>query len=574
MPDLAFPTTVASTLKGAQAVLLLVPEAQAKAGWISRTTDAPWTALAEKAVEGKSAGPSGRVIAFINPGDGPERIVIGLLPDRVSRHNAPARPESAATAAMAVDPTAQPTAVLACVEENEHALAVARAVVRAAPLYSRRTNGERGKPKKQRLAFLALDAKGKPVKLSVGDKAILEQARFAAMLVDMPTAELTTAAFEKLVRKAARGIPHLKVTAITGAKLLEKKLGGLHAVGRTAMVPPRLLLMEYKPPKAKRKIALVGKGIVYDTGGLSLKPSQGMAGMKRDMGGAAAVAGAVLALAQGKSKDTILGALALAENAIGPDAYRPDDILDMHSGKTVEINNTDAEGRLVLADAVSYVGRNYKPDVIVDAATLTGAQLVATGYRHAAIVSNRAGIEERAVEVGRRTGDLTHPLPFAPEFYPGRVQEQGGRHEELGRQPDERPVLVRGAVHLLPHPGSGHPVAPHRPRRTGVRVRSAVPDIGVALLAELATRTSQGRPGHVVFTPWRSIPPPRPWSVSSAKARTRICAASSCCFNRRKSRTSSRRWKARTIEPWPSAPSSGPDARRSCGRSARVTGRN
>ena len=139
--------------------------------------------------------------------------------------------------------------------------------------------------------------------------------------------------------------------------------------------------------------------------------------MKRDMGGAAAVAGAVLALAEGKSKDHVIGVLALAENAIGPDAYRPDDILDMHSGKTVEINNTDAEGRLVLADAVSYVGRRFKPDVIMDAATLTGAQLIATGYRHAAIVSNREGLEKRAVEVGRSTGDLTHPLPFAPEFY-------------------------------------------------------------------------------------------------------------------------------------------------------------
>ena len=235
MPDLAFPTTVPATLKGAEALLLLVPEAQAKAGWIRRTFEADWIDLVEKALREKSAGPSGRIVSMVNPGEGPERIVVGLLPDKVSRHNAPARPETVAVAAQAIDPTAQPTAVFACVEEADHALAVARAVMRAAPLYSRRTgngNGNgKGKPKKKRLAFLALDVDGKPVPLSSADKAIVEQVRFAAKLVDMPTAELTTAGFEKEVRKAARGIANLRVTSIVGAKLLEQKLGGLHAVG-------------------------------------------------------------------------------------------------------------------------------------------------------------------------------------------------------------------------------------------------------------------------------------------------------------------------------------------------------
>jgi probable aminopeptidase NPEPL1 len=107
----------------------------------------------------------------------------------------------------------------------------------------------------------------------------------------------------------------------------------------------------------------------------------------------------------------------LAENAIGPKAYRNDDILDMHSGRTVEINNTDAEGRILLADGCSYAVAHWKPQVLLDAATLTGAQLVATGKRHAGIVSNRAGLERRTVEAGLRSGDLCHPLPFAPEFF-------------------------------------------------------------------------------------------------------------------------------------------------------------
>jgi probable aminopeptidase NPEPL1 len=188
-------------------------------------------------------------------------------------------------------------------------------------------------------------------------------------------------------------------------------------VGRAAIVPPRLLLLEYRPPKARLKVGVIGKGIVYDTGGLSLKPTTGMSGMKADMGGAAAAVAATLALARSGERVHVVCAAALAENAIGPDAYRNDDILTLHSGKTVEINNTDAEGRLLLADALSYVARKHKPAMVMDMATLTGAQLVATGVRHAAVVSNRAGLETLALEVGRSSGDLTWPLPFAPELY-------------------------------------------------------------------------------------------------------------------------------------------------------------
>jgi probable aminopeptidase NPEPL1 len=127
--------------------------------------------------------------------------------------------------------------------------------------------------------------------------------------------------------------------------------------------------------------------------------------------------GAFRALAATSSRDRVVALVPLAENAIGPNAYRNDDVIGMHSGKTVEVNNTDAEGRILLADAASYAVTSFKPDVLVDAATLTGAQLVATGRRHAGIVSNREGLERRAIAAGRATGDLVHPLPFAPEFF-------------------------------------------------------------------------------------------------------------------------------------------------------------
>ena len=114
--------------------------------------------------------------------------------------------------------------------------------------------------------------------------------------------------------------------------------------------------------------------------------------------------------------------LCLAENAIGPAAYKPDDVLTLHSGKTVEINNTDAEGRLLLADGCSYAARELGADIVIDAATLTGAQGVATGDCHAAVVSNDAGVEQALLDAGRATGDLCWPLPFAPEFYRAEFQ--------------------------------------------------------------------------------------------------------------------------------------------------------
>ena len=142
-----------------------------------------------------------------------------------------------------------------------------------------------------------------------------------------------------------------------------------------------------------------------------------MEGMKSDMGGAAAVLGAFRALAGAGHRQRLTLLLCIAENAIGPASYKPDDILTLHSGKTVEINNTDAEGRLLLADGVSWAAREIEADIVIDAATLTGAQLVATGQLHAAIVSNDEALENLMVQTGRACGDLVHPLPFAPEFY-------------------------------------------------------------------------------------------------------------------------------------------------------------
>lgn len=413
MADLRYARTSAAAVKGATTVVFLAPERRIRKGWLTKAVDAPWVGLLARAAKTIEAGPRGALVSAANPDAGPERLVLIALPDETARYNCPARSIHADELLKKAEIGGGTTAVIACAEKDDHVLPLARALARAWPMYSRQT----GKGPKRLARFCGLSIKGEPRPLSKADRAIVDYSRWAARLVDMPTQELTTTDFVSETRKAARGIKNLRVSVINAKDLLAKGMGGLHAVGRTAIQGPKLLLLHYKPTGSKRLAALIGKGIVYDTGGLSIKPSAGMFGMKMDMGGAAGVVGAALALAAGGHKDAFICAAALAENAIGPDAYRPNDILDMHSGKTVEINNTDAEGRLVVADALSYIARTYKPDVLIDMATLTGAQLIATGWRHASVVSNRAGLERAALDAAAVTGDLVHALPFAPELY-------------------------------------------------------------------------------------------------------------------------------------------------------------
>jgi probable aminopeptidase NPEPL1 len=243
---------------------------------------------------------------------------------------------------------------------------------------------------------------------------VIERARQAAHLVDTPPTELDPAALAAAARRLLRPLRGVAVKEIAGPALLRAGLGGIHAVGRCARSAPRLLIAT--AGRGGPHVALVGKGVTYDTGGLHLKARGSMETMKSDMGGAAAVLGAFAVLAR-KAPCRMSLLLCLAENAIGPNAYKPDDVLVMHSGKTVEINNTDAEGRLLLADGCSYAARALKADVILDAATLTGAQGIATGELHAAVICNDEDVEQALLDAGRDTGDLCWPLPCVPEFF-------------------------------------------------------------------------------------------------------------------------------------------------------------
>lgn len=345
---------------------------------------------------------------------GPRKLVAGVLPNTVSRYNSPARAEAIRrTARAAVGPDT--TAVIIVLEDKAHQLAAVNAVARALPLFSARSKQPSGK---RTVKILTVDTAGKAIAVDKVARTTVEMSRDSACLVDTPPTELGPATFAKRVRAMLRGVTGVRVRELSGDALVKNNLGGIEAVGRAGQEPPRLLIATYKPKKAsKRHLALVGKGITFDTGGLHLKPRTAMNGMKIDMGGAAAVLGAFRVLVSTGFPHQLSLLLCLAENAIGPTAFKPDDILNMHSGKTVEINNTDAEGRLVLADGVSYATRTLGVDTVINAATLTGAQLVATGMLHAAVVSNSAELEQTLIEAGRDSGDLVHPLPFAPELY-------------------------------------------------------------------------------------------------------------------------------------------------------------
>jgi len=247
-----------------------------------------------------------------------------------------------------------------------------------------------------------------------------EAIRVAQGLVDMPPNIITPTSLKNIVLDAIREIPNVSYDLIEGDELRTKGYGLLWAVGKCAVSPPCLLVLTHKGSGHGQKgVALVGKGITFDTGGAALKSRDGMCGMKRDMGGAAGTFGAFLALAKSgglPSGRPLHCVLCIAENAIGSACFLQDDILTCYSGLTVEINNTDAEGRLVLSDGVSHVAKHLDCSMVIDMATLTGAQGISTGFHHGLFLASDEDLEREIVVAGKHSGDMVHPGLFAPEM--------------------------------------------------------------------------------------------------------------------------------------------------------------
>ena len=205
---------------------------------------------------------------------------------------------------------------------------------------------------------------------------------------------------------------------ILGEKEMKKLgMGALLGVAQGSVRPPRLVVMQWRGGKAKNKpIAFVGKGVVFDTGGISIKPAAGMEEMKGDMGGAAAVTGLMHTLAARKARANVVGIIGLVENMPDGNAQRPGDIVTSMSGQTIEVINTDAEGRLVLADALWYCNDRFKPEFMVNLATLTGAVLVALGNQHAGLFSNDDALSEKLLAAGLATNERLWRLPMGKDY--------------------------------------------------------------------------------------------------------------------------------------------------------------
>ena len=237
-------------------------------------------------------------------------------------------------------------------------------------------------------------------------------------LVDAPGNEKPPAVLGKWAMQSAKKYGYK--AEVLDRKALEKEgLSALLAVGRGSSFPPVLIKTEYKPGGRRKKtpdLGLVGKGITFDTGGLSIKNSQNLHYMKSDMGGAAAVLGAVELAARLKLDIHVVGIVASAENAVDANSYRPGDVISSYSGHTIEVIDTDAEGRLVLADALSYIDRNYKPARIIDLATLTGNSVMALGYSAGALFTKNQEFSNRLVSAGNKVHERVWPMPLFDDF--------------------------------------------------------------------------------------------------------------------------------------------------------------
>ena len=334
-----------------------------------------------------------------------QKFFFAVLPQKYSRSNSPSK-SWAIPKLVEVVRSESKANIIAFVKE-EHQEATIMAIARALPSFGMKSTAT------SKQFFIEMSEEPlQNYKLQV----LANATRYAANLFDRPPNILRVSSFVQEAQDIANRT-NISIQIWDRTKLQEEGFGGFIGVGRAANDGPAMVVLHHKPSEPTHSIAWVGKGIVYDTGGLSIKTKTGMPSMKGDMGGAGAVLAAFEAAVLLDVPYELYAVLCLAENSVGPDSTRPDDVLTMLSGKTVEVNNTDAEGRLVLADGVFWASKHAQCDTIFDIATLTGAAPVAVGSNVAALYCNDEVLEQCAVRAGKSIGELAHPLPYTPELY-------------------------------------------------------------------------------------------------------------------------------------------------------------
>ena len=349
-------------------------------------------------------------------GDGNLCLVLGLGdPDEL---DVEAVRKAGVTLARQAGPHAQVAAhVLDVLPESVDAAEAAQAFVEGIDLGAYRYLDQKSAPEKAKLRKVThVGSTSARIKKAIERGTIVaEGVNFARDLVNEPGGSLTPPKFAQQAQRMARRVG-LKARVMDEKAIVAARLGGLLGVNRGSKHPPRLVQLTYEPDSRPRgTLALVGKGITFDAGGLSIKTGAGMMTMKCDMGGAAAVLGAMAAIGQLAPPVRVVAYVPMTDNMLGDDATRPGDVLTIRNEKTVEVLNTDAEGRLILADALSLACED-EPDAIVDLATLTGACMVALGPGIAGLMGNHDEWLDQVAAAGDASAEKVWPLPLPDEY--------------------------------------------------------------------------------------------------------------------------------------------------------------
>jgi len=258
-----------------------------------------------------------------------------------------------------------------------------------------------------------------------------EEVNACRQLANLPGGDVTPETLAIEAKKIAKQ-HNLKVKILGVAEMKKLSMGGVLGVGKGSDIPPKFIILEYmNGKKSDASVVLVGKGVTFDTGGINLKPENSMLGMNMDMSGGAAVMHAMAAIARLKVKCNLVALVPAVENMPSGSSYRPGDVLRSMSGKTIEVNNTDAEGRIILADALTYAAK-YQPSLVVDVATLTGAAMAALGERASALFTADEKLEKEFRELGELSGDYVWPLPLWEE-YDDEIKGTIGDWSNLGK---------------------------------------------------------------------------------------------------------------------------------------------
>jgi leucyl aminopeptidase len=344
----------------------------------------------------------------------PLLVVVGLGDAPEGDYDSEVLRRAAGTAIRALAGTGRVALALPAASAEQAGAVALGGLLGAYSFVKYRTTGELSAPVTE-LAVLS-DAKGAQAAIERAS-TLADSVSLVRDLVNTPPSDLWPARFAEIAEQVGSEAG-LAVEVLDEKELEERGYGGIVAVGQGSARPPRLVRLAYSHPEATKTIALVGKGITFDSGGLSLKPSAAMDWMKADMGGAGAIFGALLSIVKLGLKVNVIGYLCLAENMPSGTAQRPSDVFTSFSGKTVEVLDTDAEGRLVLIDGIARAGQD-NPDVIVDIATLTGAQIVALGWRTSGVMANDDDLRKEIVEIAGEQGEAAWAMPLPDELRKG-----------------------------------------------------------------------------------------------------------------------------------------------------------